>query len=665
MPANVVKTATDEAAWKRAKAQAKKQGQAKNYAYIMGIYKQMRGEKSMTALLAGGYDELRKAQEVPFDPHRNDDPNADADKAKYEKRARYHSRMAREHQQASTSGNQMGRWAQSKAHDDAIEAHRAAAEANREAITNDTKRGDANDASDEASSHPRAGEVGKSMSVLDQFDELIKAAGGKIGKGLPFPPAKSGSGSTLPGEEKLQKKGGKPFPPKAQAKNAKAAEDDEDGDEDGAGTLDHHKGQALAHLQAAQAHATAAQSAKKVEEAKDHKNAVSAAQAASEATLSGAGGSEVEKSGGEGSRGGHIIGHHPDGKPIYESSKAVKEALRAHNSGKEFPSFNEGYNTSMKLGSAKARGMMKRIASDKHGIFGGGKGKISQKDLDAHLRVLASKSASQKVEKSGGEGSRGGKILGHTSSGKPIYGSANHPDHASFSGEDHKAAEALHRGKQRSIFESAISKYEQSPEGKRRGVTTHKDALGAMTADQRDQADHHGKQANEHMFAGNKSIRKGDLRIDINSEDAALELLEKGMVIGGQAARGGRLQKGGISGGTIYQGEHDAMGSRGADHREEYARAQVLSEMVTLDEDGTEGNGGLPEWFQDSYKPSSDDVRVPLGMGALPDVVKSDDYQVIDDSDPYTRAINRSTPDHSSSAALFFRGGERGLRRNS
>jgi len=56
---------------------------------------------------------------------------------------------------------------------------------------------------------------------------------------------------------------------------------------------------------------------------------------------------------------------------------------------------------------------------------------------------------------------------------------------------------------------------------------------------------------------------------------------------------------------------------------------------------------------------------VPLGMGALPDVVKSDDYQVIDDSDPYTRAINRSTPDHSSSAALFFRGGERGLRRNS
>ena len=558
MPANVVKTATDEAAWKRAKAQAKKQGQAKNYAYIMGIYKQMRGEKSMTALLAGGYDELRKAQEVPFDPHRNDDPNADADKAKYEKRARYHSRMAREHQQASTSGNQMGRWAQSKAHDDAIEAHRAAAEANREAITNDTKRGDANDASDEASSHPRAGEVGKSMSVLDQFDELIKAAGGKIGKGLPFPPAKSGSGSTLPGEEKLQKKGGKPFPPKAQAKNAKAAED---GEEDGAGTLDHHKGQALAHLQAAQAHATAAQSAKKVEEAKDHKNAVSAAQAASEATLSGAGGSEVEKS--------------------------------------------------------------------------------------------------------GGEGSRGGKILGHTSSGKPIYGSANHPDHASFSGEDHKAAEALHRGKQRSIFESAISKYEQSPEGKRRGVTTHKDALGAMTADQRDQADHHGKQANEHMFAGNKSIRKGDLRIDINSEDAALELLEKGMVIGGQAARGGRLQKGGISGGTIYQGEHDAMGSRGADHREEYARAQALSEMVTLDEDGTEGNGGLPEWFQDSYKPSSDDVRVPLGMGALPDVVKSDDYQVIDDSDPYTRAINRSTPDHSSSAALFFRGGERGLRRNS
>ncbi len=41
MPVNAVKTAADEAHWKRAKEQAGKQGEGKNYAYIMGIFKQM------------------------------------------------------------------------------------------------------------------------------------------------------------------------------------------------------------------------------------------------------------------------------------------------------------------------------------------------------------------------------------------------------------------------------------------------------------------------------------------------------------------------------------------------------------------------------------------------------------------------------------------------
>ena len=43
----------------------------------------------------------------------------------------------------------------------------------------------------------------------------------------------------------------------------------------------------------------------------------------------------------------------------------------------------------------------------------------------------------------GGEGSRGGKIIGHTKSGKPIYDISMHPTHKLFSHQDHKDAAVL------------------------------------------------------------------------------------------------------------------------------------------------------------------------------------------------------------------------------
>ena len=45
----------------------------------------------------------------------------------------------------------------------------------------------------------------------------------------------------------------------------------------------------------------------------------------------------------------------------------------------------------------------------------------------------------------GGEGSRGGKIIGHTKSGKPIYDKFNHPGHKDFTVEDHLDAMKKHR----------------------------------------------------------------------------------------------------------------------------------------------------------------------------------------------------------------------------
>jgi hypothetical protein len=45
-----------------------------------------------------------------------------------------------------------------------------------------------------------------------------------------------------------------------------------------------------------------------------------------------------------------------------------------------------------------------------------------------------------------GEGSRGGKIIGHTSGGKPVYANARHPEHKAFSKEDHLEAAHMHHG---------------------------------------------------------------------------------------------------------------------------------------------------------------------------------------------------------------------------
>lgn len=44
----------------------------------------------------------------------------------------------------------------------------------------------------------------------------------------------------------------------------------------------------------------------------------------------------------------------------------------------------------------------------------------------------------------GGEGSRGGHIIGHTKSGKPVYEKKTHTSYKEFTEQDHFDAEALH-----------------------------------------------------------------------------------------------------------------------------------------------------------------------------------------------------------------------------
>lgn len=50
-----------------------------------------------------------------------------------------------------------------------------------------------------------------------------------------------------------------------------------------------------------------------------------------------------------------------------------------------------------------------------------------------------------------GEGSRGGHVIGHTSSGKPIYQNHKHPSHADFSQKDHENAVVTHEKRRRDL----------------------------------------------------------------------------------------------------------------------------------------------------------------------------------------------------------------------
>ena len=61
------------------------------------------------------------------------------------------------------------------------------------------------------------------------------------------------------------------------------------------------------------------------------------------------------------------------------------------------------------------------------------------KHILSEIKVLEAKISAE-------TGPRGGKIIGKTKSGKPIYDSADHPSHKDFSIQDHRDAANKHKG---------------------------------------------------------------------------------------------------------------------------------------------------------------------------------------------------------------------------
>lgn len=98
-----------------------------------------------------------------------------------------------------------------------------------------------------------------------------------------------------------------------------------------------------------------------------------------------------------------------------------------------------------KAGTDEQQAKTKKVMDEwKSGTLKGPDGKVIT-DRKQAIAVALSEAGLSKVEKSeavekiekGGEGSRGGKVIGHTKSGKPIYSQANHDSHKNFNAEDH------------------------------------------------------------------------------------------------------------------------------------------------------------------------------------------------------------------------------------
>jgi len=144
----------------------------------------------------------------------------------------------------------------------------------------------------------------------------------------------------------------------------------------------------------------------------------------------------IEKAG-EGSRGGHIIGHTSKGNPIY-GSKAEKQRRADKTSNaqaaKNFDGYKQRKEIKAKLDSGKEHKLSNGDYLTKEGNFynlHSGGHIVQKKTIFDSIMKFVKEPKKDTIRKSvqmaealmkAGEGSRGGHIIGHTKGGNPIYG---------------------------------------------------------------------------------------------------------------------------------------------------------------------------------------------------------------------------------------------------
>lgn len=151
--------------------------------------------------------------------------------------------------------------------------------------------------------------------------------------------------------------------------------------------------------------------------------------------------------GGEGSKGGRVIGHTKSGKPIYHSPDNPEHKKFTFRDHLDAATLHDKRAESRLNANKKATGNQ---AKENEGMAAEYKTYAKKHMIAAHAAKddetpPPKKSPRGNIEKA--EGSKGGKVIGHTRSGKPIYETYDHPTHKKFTSADHNDASKLHHKK--------------------------------------------------------------------------------------------------------------------------------------------------------------------------------------------------------------------------
>lgn len=198
-----------------------------------------------------------------------------------------------------------------------------------------------------------------------------------------------------------------------------------------------------------------------------------------------------------GSMGGNKEGHHPKHGKLQSEHESLDEAKdKAKRMNKQLsPGEKSYYKLKYHVVSEKedsTSSKEKGRAEETHergypkGMFTEGQIAAMKQRDKGHSDFMASlkKDEDDLLEK-GGEGSKGGKVIGHTKSGKAIYENANHSKHKDFTVEDHDEAIEAHQKPRDEYHRSS----DFSDEGKAKN-------------------DHHYEQQKQHIAAKNGLVSK-------------------------------------------------------------------------------------------------------------------------------------------------------------
>ena len=286
---------------------------------------------------------------------------------------------------------------------------------------------------------------------------------------------------------------------------------------------------------------------------------------------------------GEGSHGGHVVGHTRSGKPIYQQHGAEHPAYAEftkpdHSDAVEVHGHLHDYHQAAKsIAFGKAGGRdddpasnsLKAVARAHHE-----QAKMHDEAGESHFNAAhpqlkkphpvfkdapVSTPALFRIHKSAkrGEGSHGGKIIGHTASGKPVYAhrQAGHSAYKSFTPKDHQDA-AMHH---------SLEQYHAHEDEEKFGHQTETygdedDRKSMYAAEAR--GNHHYRLKEDHKRLGGGIMTTGSL------PGPHLEKSAKR----GEGSHGGHIVGHTKSGKPIYaRGEHAGYGKQ--DNPDAYADA--------------------------------------------------------------------------------------------